>query len=175
MEVQKIFKAKKLNLNYIIFIIICAVIAYVFRASDSYILKPVWRKRVEQYYYANRQYPTLEDRLPSPIITDLEGDGVNEIILISNDFKLSSLALPDKNEDEDDKTLPHVVVKSKVQLPILTKEDGGSSRPVVMATGFTIPYKSMVQIRKQVKYVYNSLTHVWTIYWESIIVLGVLI
>lgn len=137
-------------MNYIVFIVICAIIAYVFRASDSYMLKPVWRKRVEQHYYANRQYPTLEDRLPSPIITDLEGDGVNEIILISNDYKLTSLALPDKKEDEDDKTLPHVIVKNKVQLPLVTREDGGSSRPVVMATGFTTQYQSMVQIRKQV-------------------------
>jgi hypothetical protein len=35
----------------------------------------------------NRIYPTLEDRLPSPVITDLDGDGTNEILLITHDFK----------------------------------------------------------------------------------------
>ncbi|XP_063439714.1 uncharacterized protein LOC134721003 isoform X1 [Mytilus trossulus] len=150
MEISQLMNLKKFNFNYIIFIVLCAIIAYVFRAGDTYIMKPVWRKRVEPHYYSNRDYPTLDDRLPSPIITDLEGDGVNEIILISNDYKLTSLALPDKTEDEDDLTLPHVVVKNKIQLPIATKEDGGTSRPVVMSTGFTVSYQSMIQIRKQI-------------------------
>ena len=150
MDIWQVLKIKKINYNYILFVILCAIIAYVFRASDSYILKPVWRKRVEPHYYSNREYPTLEDRLPSPIVTDLEGDGVNEIILISNDYKLTSLALPEKSLDEEDQTLPHVVVKNRIQLPVKIKEDGGSSKPVVMATGFTVGYKSMLQIRKQV-------------------------
>lgn len=152
-EISQLMNLKRFNFNYIIFIVLCAIIAYVFRAGDTYIMKPVWRKRVEPHYYSNRDYPTLEDRLPSPIITDLEGDGVNEIILISNDYKLTSLALPDKMEDEDDLTLPHVVVKNKIQLPIATKEDGGTSRPVVMSTGFTVSYQSMIQIRKQVHWI----------------------
>lgn len=150
MDIGVFLKLRKVNSSYLIFVILCGIIAYVFRANDSYVLKPVWRKRVESHYYSNKEYPTLEDRLPSPIITDLEGDGVNEIILISNDYKLTALALPDNNQDEDDQTLPHVIVKNKIQLPIATREDGGTSKPIVMATGFTVSYKSMVQIRKQV-------------------------
>ena len=34
-----------------------------------------------------RQFPTLEDRLPLPVITDLDGDGTNEILLVTHDFK----------------------------------------------------------------------------------------
>lgn len=150
MDIWILLKLRTFNLNYLIFVVLCAIIAYVFRADDSYKLTPVWRKRVESHYYSNKDYPTLEDRLPSPIITDLEGDGVNEIILISNDYKLTSLALPDAVQDEDDRTLPHVIVKNRIQLPIATKEDGGTSRPVVMSTGFTVVYQSMVQVRQQI-------------------------
>jgi hypothetical protein len=59
------------------------------------------------------------------------------------------LALPDPvRENDDDETLPHVVVKQKAILPINVTE---VNRPVAMETGFTVPYSSMMQIRKQVR------------------------
>ncbi|XP_062582236.1 uncharacterized protein LOC134244004 isoform X2 [Saccostrea cucullata] len=140
-------KLKSINANHFIFMLLCAVIAYLFRASDSYNLKPVWRKRSEPHHFTNKIYPTLDDRLPSPMITDLDGDGTNEILLITHDFKLNVLALPDPVTDEEDDTLPHVVVKQRAVLPINVTE---VSRPVAMETGFTIPYSSMMQIRKQI-------------------------
>ncbi|XP_061189984.1 uncharacterized protein LOC133197792 isoform X2 [Saccostrea echinata] len=140
-------KLKSINANHFIFVLLCGVIAYLFRASDSYNLKPVWRKRSEPHHFTNKIYPTLDDRLPSPIITDLDGDGTNEILLITHDFKLNIMALPDPVTDEEDDTLPHVVVKQKAVLPINVSE---VSRPVAMETGFTIPYSSMMQIRKQI-------------------------
>lgn len=140
-------KIKSINTNHFIFVLLCSVIAYLFRASDSYDLKPVWRKRSEPHHYKNKLYPTLDDRLPPPIITDLDGDGTNEILLITHDFKLNVLALPERAADDDDDTLPHVVVKQRAVLPINVSE---ISRPVAMETGFTVPYSSMMQIRKQI-------------------------
>ena len=61
--------------------------------------------------------------------------------------RLNVLVLPEQGTDEDDQTLPHVVVKQKAVLPINVYE---ISRPVAMETGFIIPYSSMMQIRKQV-------------------------
>ena len=60
----------------------------------------------------------IAEQLPAPIITDLDSDGINEIVLVTNDLKLSVLVLPDaESRDEDDQTLPHVDVKHKVVLP----------------------------------------------------------
>jgi len=145
-------KLKNLNFNHVCFVVLCGTIAYLFRASDSYKLTPVWRKRVELHNYVNERFPTAADRLPPPIVTDLEADGVNEILLITSDFKLLTLALPNATEfdDEDDQTLPHVIVKDKVALSLNDENGGRQSRPVAMETGFTVPYLSMMQIRKQV-------------------------
>ena len=58
------------------------------------------------------------EQLPAPVITDLDSDGINEIVLVTNDLKLSVLVLPDaESRDEEDQTLPHVDVKHKVVLP----------------------------------------------------------
>lgn len=62
--------------------------------------------------------------------------------------RLNVLALPERAADDDDDTLPHVVVKQRAVLPINVSE---ISRPVSMETGFTVPYSSMMQIRKQVR------------------------
>ena len=93
---------------------------------------------------------TDEDRCPPPIITDLEGDSVNEIVLISNDLQhLNILAMPLVNEDED-KTLAHVEVKNKIELSLRERVPGHQPKPYVIGVGFTLPYLSMIQIRKQV-------------------------
>lgn len=64
-------------------------------------------------------------------------------------YRLNVLALPDPvRETDDDDTLPHIVVKQKAVLPINVSE---VNRPVAMETGFTVPYSSMMQIRKQVR------------------------
>lgn len=117
---------------------------------DSYSLNPVWRKRSEITKFANSRFPTDVDRSPSPIITDLEGDGVNEIVLVSNDLlHLNILAMPSDTEQED-RSLAHVVVKHKTELVLEQRVKGHSSKPYLVEVGFTIPYLSMMQIRKQI-------------------------
>ena len=132
-----------LSVNHVLFVCLCAVVVYLFRAGDTYYLKPVWRKRVESHQFANGEYPTEKDQLPPPIVTDLESDGVNEVVLITNDMKLTILALPD-SDPQNEAILPHVIVKHKVTLPLV------DARPVIMKTGFTVPLQSMVQMRSQV-------------------------
>ena len=115
-------KFRYLSKNHLILVLLCAVIGYLLRAHDSYVLRPVWRKRAEYHHFANKKYPILAEQLPAPVITDLDSDGVNEIVLVTNDLKLSVLVLPDTvNRAEDDQTLPHVDVKHKVVLPQVTK------------------------------------------------------
>ncbi|GAB1601233.1 uncharacterized protein LOC115216796 [Argonauta hians] len=141
-------KAQGISANHVSVVVLLFLIVYLFRADDVYHLQPMWRKRADSHLYANGRYPLESEALPSPIITDLDGDGTNEIILLSNDLKLSLLALPEvDNRDEEDKILPHVVVKYKTMLSAKSDQLGW---PVAMTTGYLLPYKSMVQIRKQV-------------------------
>lgn len=148
-----ISKIRSPSKNHVILLLLCAVIGYLMRSRDTYELRPVWRKRAEFHHFQNKKYPTKSEQLPSPVITDLDSDGVNEIILITNDLKLSVMTLPDPVKDEEDKTLPHVVVKHKVVLPQATSGGQGqpSGWPVVLVSGFTEPYLSLVQVRQQVR------------------------
>lgn len=129
---------------------ICILLGYLLRVRDSYSLNPVWRKRSESTKFANGKFMTDEDRCPAPIITDLEGDSINEIVLISNDLQhLNILAMPMINEGED-KTLAHVEVKTKTDISLKERILGHISKPYVVGVGFTVPYLSMIQIRKQI-------------------------
>ena len=68
--------------------------------------------------------------------------------MVTMDGRLSVLALPEQQKLEDG-SLPHVVVKSDIELQ-LRRPDNRMARPVVLEAGFTTPYLSMVQVRKQV-------------------------
>lgn len=160
-------KIKSPSKNHFALLLLCAVIGYLMRSHDTYELRPVWRKRAEYHHFQNKKFPTKVEQLPAPVITDLDSDGINDVILVTNDLKLSVMILPDpvKQEDED-KTLPHVVVKHKIKLPQTTNgsQDQPSGWPVVMVTGFTVPYMSMMQIRQQVVVI---VTDTWWVFCYS--------
>lgn len=150
MSVQSSLKLR-FGLRELFYVSLCIVLGYLLRVQDSYSLYPVWRKRSEVSKFANGKFMTDDDRCPLPIVTDLEGDGVSEIVLISNDLQhLNILAMPPQSE-EPGRTLAHVVVKDKVELKLVERVRGHISRPYVVGVGFTEPYMSMMQIRKQVK------------------------
>lgn len=139
---------KRVSLRSVCYICLCLTLFYLFRARDTYYLIPTWRKRSPSQFYNNGKYPTVEEYLPAPVVTDLESDGVNEVVMVTVDGRLCVLALPEQQTNVDG-TLPHVVVKNNVLLH-LVRDSGHIARPVVLETGFTNPYLSMVQIRKQV-------------------------
>lgn len=146
-------KIRSPSKNHFILLLLCAVIGYLMRSHDTFELRPVWRKRAEYHHFQNKKFPTKSEQLPAPVITDLDSDSINDVILITNDLKLCVMTLPDPvSQDEDDKTLPHVEVKHKIVLPHATNksQDQPSGWPVVMVTGFTVPYRSMMQVRQQV-------------------------
>ncbi len=97
---------------------------------------------------SNRIFPNLDELLPKPIITDIESDGVSEVVMVTPDLQIEILALP---QDSDPGILPHLEVKHSTPLPINTQqEDGRTSMPIAMDTGYLTKYESMVQVRKQV-------------------------
>lgn len=139
---------RRFSMREVCYICLCIIIFYLFRVRDSYYLIPTWRKRSEAHYFENGKFPTAEESLPTPIITDLESDGVNEVVMVTVDGRLSVLALPEQQKMADG-SLPHVVVKHEVELQ-LKRPGNRIARPVVLKSGFTAPYLSMMQIRKQV-------------------------
>jgi hypothetical protein len=121
---------------------------YLLRARETYRLVPRWRQDMDPSLYTNKKFPSQDERLPLPVITDIESDGNTEIVLVTNQNQLLILESPNVTESV---VLPSPVVKHKVTLPLSRRDDGGRSVPVALSTGFLVPYQSMVQVRKQVR------------------------
>ncbi|KAL8574521.1 hypothetical protein ACOMHN_005898 [Nucella lapillus] len=161
---------RRISLREVSYFCLCVIIVYLFHAKDSYYLVPTWRKRSEFHFFENNKFPTPDESLPSPVVTDLESDGINEVVMVTKDGRLSILALPEQQK-MDDGSLPHVVVKHDVELQ-LGRPGNREARVVVLETGFTTPYLSMVQIRKQIIVIVTDDWHVMcfdpelTLKWE---------
>lgn len=154
----------------ICYVCLCIIIFYLFRVKDSYHLVPTWRKRSEPHFFLNGRFPIKDEKLPSPVVTDLESDGINEVVMVTADGRLSVLALPE-HQKMDDGSLPHVVIKHNVELQ-LKRPENRIAQPVVLETGFITPYQSMMQIRKQIIIIVTNDWHVMcfdsdlTLLWE---------
>lgn len=95
---------RKRDLAIFILVIISIYLSYYDKPSIKYIIEPAWfidNKNINHHhqklnndkdlnnpYHLPFRYGIDNYKLIPPIITDLEGDGINEIILITNDFKL---------------------------------------------------------------------------------------
>ena len=89
---------------------------------------------------------------PIPIVTDVDSDGISEVVMVTKDGRLKTMRVPIANGYETTKQLPELSVVNETQLPLATDEDGLMSYPVAMETGFITEYLSMVQVRQQVIY-----------------------
>ncbi len=87
---------------------------------------------------------------PVPIVTDMDSDGINEVVMVTKDGQLEILRVPMEMPDNHG-FLPELQVVNKTQLPLETEEDGKKSLPVAMDTGYLDEYMAMVQVRKQVR------------------------
>lgn len=95
---------RKRDFAILLLVIISIYLSYYDKPSIKYIIEPAWfidNKNINHHhqklnndkdlnnpYHLPFRYGIDNYKLIPPIITDLEGDGVNEIILITNDFKL---------------------------------------------------------------------------------------
>ena len=101
-------------------------------------------------YYDNEKYLSKTEHLLPPIVTDLENDGVNEIVLLSVDKQLQVLVLPN-NTGPVGMRLPQLSVKWSVLLETTEPEDGRENRPVALEVGFIEELKEERQNRTQVR------------------------
>lgn len=130
-------------------VLLCIVLVVLFRARDSYDIRPVWRYDLELDHYANGKFPAnIGEHLPLAKITDLNNDNKNEIVLITNDHFLIVGSAPPLNVSK--KVLPHLVVKYETRIPDESVDAEKRSQPVVLETGFLMPFAAEKEMRKQV-------------------------
>ena len=86
---------------------------------------------------------------PVPVVTDLDSDGISEIVMVTKDGTLKTLRAP--THDSTGTQLPELTVVNATRLPLDPDEDGMTSFPVVLEAGFIAEYQSMMQVRKQVR------------------------
>ena len=80
------------------------------------------------------RYPFHDEILPLPVITDLDSDGLNEIVLITNGLHLEVLGYQTAASSS---LLPDLVVHSYVKLPVaVDKMMDSIYRPIALATGY---------------------------------------
>jgi hypothetical protein len=77
---------RKRDLAVLVLVAVSIYLSYFDSPSLSYVIEPAWF--IDQRAVSDRTGQTLDPRMVPPLVTDLEGDLVNEVILITSDFKL---------------------------------------------------------------------------------------
>ena len=132
--------------DFVIFCISCiAIYLSLDSSSYSYIIEPSWFVDQRRSSSLNNEFKSI-----SPIITDLDGDGENEIVLITKDLHLKVLTASlnsDGFQSIDLNDVYEPLEISSVKLNNLNIQKGKS--PVALKTGYIDPY-NITTIRKQV-------------------------
>ncbi|KAM9966498.1 hypothetical protein ACTFIR_006716 [Dictyostelium discoideum] len=152
--------------TWLLLVSILVVFISLYRQKD-YKLNLLLEIPIDTNNYENSHYPKINEFLPLPIITDLNGDGFNEIIYVTNDFKIRILdtITPNNiekfrfsvngNENENDNENDNDQ-NSLLELPVLYESsllsDVGLAtgrRPIAIKTGYakhSIPGEKRQQI-----------------------------
>lgn len=112
---------------------VCVLSVYLLRVHQTLLLTPAWKKHVPLELYHNGKYPGKDELLPHPLITDLDSDGLNEIVMITNGLHLEVLGYQTAASGS---LLPDLVVRSYVRLPIIRQFKEKVNRPIAMAAGY---------------------------------------
>jgi len=140
-----------------VLVVVCALAIYLLRARDHFELHPSWRSSVDyRTVYTNGRYPSRNERLPRPIVTDLDGDGNMEVVLVTGSLELQVCVLPRQDSHVSARHLPNLIVLESVEL-VISRDGIDSHRPVVLDTGYVMPAIAEQQQRMQVTVTYCQL------------------
>jgi len=138
-----------------VLVVVCALAIYLLRARQQFELHPSWRSYVDyRTVYDNGRYPRKSERLPRPIVTDLDGDGNTEIVLVTGSLELQVCTPPQHDSQASARQLPNLVVLESVEL-VISRDGTDTHRPVVIDTGYILPAVSEHQQRTQVADIYG--------------------
>ena len=135
-----------------VLVTVCALFVYLLRARETYDLLPVWRKHINtQAAYSNGRFPNPTERLPIPVMTDIDDDGRQELVLVTGDFELQICTFPQSDAaGSAGRSLPEL----KDCISVETVLDA-SHRPVALETGYLLPPTAPDVPRSQV-FIYQS-------------------
>jgi hypothetical protein len=163
---------KWISLRELLFIFAaCSVGAALFQTRDDVRFVHAWSRNLDTSLYHNRKFPTENERLPRPIVTDLDSDGTTDLLYFNPDHTLVKETFPDSLS-------PLVPAQSLFSNPtqqgaVNVRELGDGGSPIAVATGYLKQYQSMVQVRQQVIVVLMSdwqvlcLSHELKLLWKA--------
>jgi len=143
-EVAGLFRRR--DIFVILLVVITLYISFLDNQSLKYTIEPAWYidQRVNDHGDSHRGFlddipithesnDTIDYQLVRPVVTDLDGDGSNEVVMITKDFKLKvfNADIPKFNM----KDIYHPV--EVVSLQLLK-----GKLPVALQTGYTTPYQA---------------------------------
>ena len=119
---------------------------YLLRFRQTFSLQPTWHIDINT---------ASVDHILPPLVTDLDSDGVNEVIIITERMQLHVLVMPQISEEKQ-ATLPQPFVKYATQLDNRNHKNGEPSRPIAVEAGFNEMINGS-RIRSQVRNLMLSL------------------
>jgi hypothetical protein len=128
----------------LVILIICAVaIIIVLRQEGNLKFYHAWVIPIDSRLFRNGHAPASSERLPRPIITDLDGDGVNEIIITTREPSLKIYHYDNAAPFIDDwnSAVPEDSLNLVSEVALLSSHRVRAGRyPVALATGYLDPY-----------------------------------
>ncbi|KAL5466741.1 hypothetical protein EMCRGX_G030890 [Ephydatia muelleri] len=144
-----------INVKQLVFVFLtCCLGAAFFQSKDRLGYTLSWDLELDTNLYSNGKFPVEHEKLPRPIVTDMDNDGIAEMLVLTYNGHLKLFGLPDGGPFQDRRA--HATEEAQIDISGLA----GGSRPIAFGTGFLQTYQSMVQVREQVVAV---LTSDWTV------------
>eukprot|EP01102_Stenamoeba_stenopodia_P018602 TRINITY_DN6850_c0_g1_i1.p1 TRINITY_DN6850_c0_g1~~TRINITY_DN6850_c0_g1_i1.p1 ORF type:complete len:673 (-),score=149.28 TRINITY_DN6850_c0_g1_i1:1307-3325(-) len=94
-----------------------------------------WAVPIDVRKFENGRFPTAEEMLALPVVTDLDGDGQNEVIVASTDNRITVYNGGQVTSTINFLLLPEPVIKSEAST-VSTVGVSKGKRPIAMASGW---------------------------------------
>lgn len=126
--------------------------------STLFSLELSWSKPIDSNSYKNGHFPHESEKLPPPVISDVDGDGKNEVVIVSEEYKIYVF---------------HGNGSVKFEASILpTVKITTGRKPVALASGYLTKTKDGVSPQQSIVVVTNGWTvlcfdHKLKLQWES--------
>ncbi len=117
----------------VILVAVVAITSYLCLSGGGlqYSLEPCW-------YLFDSSVDTREFKSTLPIVTDLDGDGGNEVVMITKNLQLQILSATAPNGDYSSIYTPQVLHTNRLTSSTLNVQNG--QIPVALQTGYISPY-----------------------------------
>lgn len=120
-------------------LVICCIAVFLSFQTQRFFLEETWVQPLDTSNFENMHYPSDKEKLPNPLITDLEGDGINEIVFVTTDYRV---CVADTTNTEKKKHIFDFPLKADASLLSTTRVTAGR-RPIALAAGYFTPLENL--------------------------------